>query len=49
MVTHIKYHRPEWTCGRYNIEKQVAIFFNLIKGTSYLFEEESAFATSSEE
>ena len=25
------YYRPEWTCGRYNKEKQVAIMYNFIE------------------
>lgn len=36
------YYRPEWTCGRYNKEKQVAIMYNLIAGYSYFFEGYSA-------
>ena len=36
------YYRPKWTCGRYNEEKQVAIFYNLIAGMSYFFESYSA-------
>lgn len=36
------YYRPEWTCGRYNEEKQVAIYYNLIEGISYFFEDYSA-------
>lgn len=36
------YYRPEWTCGRYNAEKEVAIYYNLIEGFSYFFEEYSA-------
>lgn len=36
------YYRPEWTCGRYNKEKQVAIYYNLIEGKSYFFEDYSA-------
>jgi len=34
--------RPEWTCGRWNKEKQVAIMYNLIEGMSYFFESHSA-------
>lgn len=37
-----KYYRPEWTCGRYNREKHVAIFYNLLAGMSYFFDEYSA-------
>ena len=36
------FYRPEWTCGRYNSENRVAIFYNLIEGLSYFFEEDSA-------
>lgn len=36
------YYRPEWTCGRYNKENQVALMYNLIEGMSYLFEDDSA-------
>ncbi|MCC8176479.1 MAG: radical SAM protein [Bacteroidales bacterium] len=35
-------YRPIWTCGRYNSEKRVVIFYNLIEGMSYFFEAESA-------
>ncbi len=35
-------YRPEWTCGRYNREANVAIFYNLIGGMSYFFEDDSA-------
>lgn len=36
------YYRPVWTCGRYNEEAQVAIYYNLIAGMSYFFESYSA-------
>lgn len=36
------FYRPEWTCGRYDSEHGVAIFYNLIEGLVYLFEDESA-------
>lgn len=36
------YFRPEWTVGRYNKQKAAAIFFNLIEGISYYFEDDSA-------
>lgn len=36
------YYRPEWTCGRYNKEAEVAIYYNLIEGMSYFFESDSA-------
>ena len=41
MEEHI-YYRPAWTCGRYNKDKAVAIYYNLIEGFSYFFEEYSA-------
>lgn len=36
------FYRPEWTVGRYNKEKHVAIFYNLISGYSYFFDSYSA-------
>lgn len=36
------YFRPEWTCGRYHEEREVAIMYNLIAGYSYFFEGYSA-------
>ncbi len=36
------YYRPIWTCGRYNEEKQAAIYYNLTVGMSYFFESYSA-------
>lgn len=42
LVNHLHLYRPEWTCGRYNQEKQVAIMYNLIAGYSYFFEGNSA-------
>ena len=36
------FFRPEWTTGRYDSKKHVAIFYNLIEGMSYFFEDESA-------
>ena len=36
------YYRPEWTAGRFNQPKSAAIFFNLIEGMSYFFEDASA-------
>lgn len=36
------YFRPPWTCGRYNADKHVAIFFNLISKMNYFYEAESA-------
>lgn len=42
MSEQTTYYRPEWTCGRYSKEKQVALMYNLIEGMSYLFEDYSA-------
>lgn len=42
MTENIIYYRPEWTCGRYKSDKQVAIMYNLIAGYSYYFESFSA-------
>ena len=36
------YYRPEWTCGRYNDNAEVALMYNLIEGKSYFFESYSA-------
>ena len=41
-VENKEYYRPEWTCGRYNEIKKVAIMYNLIAGFSFFFDEESA-------
>ena len=37
-----RFYRPEWTVGRYNAEKHVAIVYNLISGYSHFFESFSA-------
>ena len=42
MSEQIIYHRPIWTCGRYNAEKKASIYYNLITGISYYFEDFSA-------
>lgn len=42
LAEKIVLYRPEWTCGRYNNAKQVAIYYNLITGLSYFFENYSA-------
>lgn len=39
---NFQYYRPEWTCGRFNKDKQVALMYNLIEGVSYFFESFSA-------
>lgn len=41
-MAELMYFRPEWTCGRYNKEAKVAIYYNLIEGMSYFFEDDSA-------
>lgn len=41
-MTNNKYYRPVWTCGRYNKQKHVALFYNLIEGFSFFFEAYSA-------
>ena len=38
----LTYYRPQWTCGRYNQQKKVALIYNLIEGISYYFEDYSA-------
>ncbi len=38
----ITFYRPEWTCGRWDVKHHIAIFYNLIEGMSYLFEEDSS-------
>lgn len=40
--SRIRLYRPEWTCGRYNYEHHAAIFYNLIEGLAYSFEDEAA-------
>lgn len=36
------YYRPEWTCGRYIKSAGAALYYNLIEGVSYFFEDDSA-------
>ena len=36
------FYRPKWTCGRYNEQNHVAIYYNNITGYSYFFEDISA-------
>lgn len=36
------YFRPVWTCGRYDQSSHSAIFYNLLEGLSFFFENESA-------
>lgn len=38
----LTYYRPEWTCGRYNSDKHVALMYNLLAGYSFFFESYSA-------
>ena len=42
MIKHKTYYRPEWTCGRYNNNANVALMYNLIEGKSFFFESHSA-------
>lgn len=35
-------YRPVWTCGRYDGTSQSAIFYNLLEGINYFFEDYSA-------
>jgi MoaA/NifB/PqqE/SkfB family radical SAM enzyme len=42
MIQQKTYFRPQWTCGRYNKEHEATIFYNLIEGMSYYFEDYSA-------
>ena len=37
-----KVYRPEWTCGRYDENTHSAIYYNLLEGVAYSFEDESA-------
>ena len=36
------FYRPEWTCGRYNSNHKAAIYYNLLEGMSFFFEDYSA-------
>lgn len=36
------YYRPLWTCGRFSKNASAAIYYNLIEGISYFFEDYSA-------
>ena len=38
--------RPIWTCGKYSETGKVAIYYNLLDGVSYLFEDYSALVVS---
>lgn len=38
----MKLYRPLWTCGRFNAHARIAIYYNLIEGIAYTFEESSA-------
>ena len=46
LCSNLNLYRPEWTCGRYNAKAKVAIFYNLLEGVSYFFEEYSAVVIS---
>lgn len=37
-----EYLRPEWTCGRYDPAHRAAIYYNLIEGLCYYYEDTSA-------
>ncbi len=37
-----RYFRPEWTCGRYDKKSHSALYYNLLDGMAYSFEDESA-------
>lgn len=39
-------YRPVWTCGRYNMKEKAAIYYNLLDGMSYFFEDYSAIVVS---
>lgn len=43
MIDKHKIYRPEWTCGRYDKGHKVAIYYNLIEGMAYFFEDDSAY------
>lgn len=36
------FYRPVWTCGRYDSATHSAIYYNLLEGIAYSFEDESA-------
>ena len=42
METSNTYYRPEWTCGRYDREHNVAILYNLIEGMCFYYEDITA-------
>lgn len=46
VASKIPFFRPEWTSGRFNLEKKVAIYYNLLEGMSHFFENESALVIS---
>lgn len=41
-TTDFTFYRPIWTCGRYSAKGNCAIFYNLLSGESYYFEDDSA-------
>lgn len=45
-MSNIFYYRPAWTCGRYNAEHKAAIYYNLLEGMSFFFEDYSALVVS---
>lgn len=36
------YYRPQWTCGQFNKDVHAAIYYNLIEGMAYFFEDYAA-------
>ena len=42
IIKQLHIFRPVWTCGRYDSEHHAAIFYNLIEGLSYYFEDKAA-------
>lgn len=36
------YYRPQWTCGQFNKNVHAAIYYNLIEGMAYFFEDYAA-------
>jgi len=42
LCSNLNLYRPEWTCGRYNAKAKVAIFYNLLCGMCYYYDDISA-------
>lgn len=47
IAKQVNIFRPEWLSGKYNVQRNVAICYNLVEGMSYFFEEHSAIVISS--